>query len=200
MIKLSKWTKFSSVAQSCLTLYDPMDCSMTGLPVHHQLPEFIQTHVHWDSDAIQSSHPLSSPSPSAFNLSQHQSLFQWVNLVIKKNEPVIQVTTWRNLKKNTLGEKSQTQKNRCPICHLYEFFFCFVLVPQSCLILSDSMDFSLLGSSVYGILQARILEWVATPFSKGSSRPRDWIQVSCIAGRFFTIWAIREAHMKFGTG
>ena len=70
---------FSSVAQLCLTLCDPMDCSMPGLPVHHQLPEFIQTHVHWVCDAIQPSHPLSSPSPPAFNLSQHQGLFQWVS-------------------------------------------------------------------------------------------------------------------------
>ena len=69
----------SSVAQSCLTLYDPVDCSTPGLPVHHQLLEFTQTHVHWVSDAIQPSHPLSSPSPPAFNLSQHQGLFKWVN-------------------------------------------------------------------------------------------------------------------------
>ena len=71
--------KFSSVTQSCLTLCDPMNCSMPGLPVHHQLPEFTQTHVHWVGDAIQPSHPLSSPFPPAFNPSQHQSLFQWVN-------------------------------------------------------------------------------------------------------------------------
>ena len=64
--------QFSSVAQSCLTLCDPMDCSMPGFPVHNQLPEFTQTHVHWISDVIQPSHPLSSPSPPAFNLSQHQ--------------------------------------------------------------------------------------------------------------------------------
>ena len=71
--------QFNSVAQSCPTLCDPMNCSMPGLPVHHQLPEFTQTHVHWVSDAIQPSHPLSSPSPPARNPSQHQSLFQWVN-------------------------------------------------------------------------------------------------------------------------
>ena len=64
-----------SVAQSCLTLCDPMDCSTPGLPVHHQLPELAQTHVHWVGDAIQSYHPLSSPSLPAFNLSQHQGLF-----------------------------------------------------------------------------------------------------------------------------
>jgi len=61
--------QFSSVAQSCLTLCDSMDCSMPDLPVHHQLPEFTQTHIHWVGDAIQPSHPLSSPSPPAFNLS-----------------------------------------------------------------------------------------------------------------------------------
>ena len=70
---------FSSVAQSCLTLCDPMDCSIPCLPIHHQLPEFTQTHVHRVSDAIQPSHPLSSASPPAFNLSQHQGLFQGVS-------------------------------------------------------------------------------------------------------------------------
>ena len=67
--------QFSSIAQSCPTLWDPMDCSTPGLPVHHQLPEFTQTHVHWVSDAIQ----LSSPSPPAFSLFQHQGLFKWVS-------------------------------------------------------------------------------------------------------------------------
>ena len=69
-----KWIKpsiqFSSVAQSCLTLCSPMDCSMPGFPVHHQLPEFTQTHVHWIGDAIQPSHPLMSPSVPTFNLSR----------------------------------------------------------------------------------------------------------------------------------
>ena len=71
--------QFSSVAQSCLTLCDPMNCSMPGLPVHHHLPEFTQTHVHRVGDTIQPSHPQLSPSPPAPNPSQHQSLFQWVN-------------------------------------------------------------------------------------------------------------------------
>ena len=71
--------QFSSVTQSCLTLCDPMNCSTPGLPVHHHLPEFTQTHIHLVSDAIQPAHPLSSPSPPAPNPSQHQSLFQWVN-------------------------------------------------------------------------------------------------------------------------
>ena len=71
--------QFSSVARSCPTVCNPMNRSTPGLPVHHQLPEFTQTHVHWVGDAIQPSHPLSSPSPLAPNPSQHQSLFQWVN-------------------------------------------------------------------------------------------------------------------------
>ena len=70
--------QFTSVTQSCLTLCDPMNRSTPGLPVHHQLPEFTQTRIHQVSDAIQPSHPRSSPS-SAPNPSQHQSLFQWVN-------------------------------------------------------------------------------------------------------------------------
>ena len=76
---IKMWYQFSSVAQSCLTLCDPMNCSTPGLPVHHHLPEFTQTHIHWVGDAIQPSHPLSSPSPPAPNPSLHQSLFQWVN-------------------------------------------------------------------------------------------------------------------------
>ena len=69
----------SSVTQSCPTLCHPMNHSTPGLPVHHQLPESTQTHVHRVGDAIQPSHPLSSPSPPALNPSQHQGLFKWVN-------------------------------------------------------------------------------------------------------------------------
>ena len=71
-----------SVQFSCSVVSDslqPHNCSMPGLPVHHQLPEFTQTHAHWVNDTIQPSHPLSSPSPAASNPSQHQGLFQWVN-------------------------------------------------------------------------------------------------------------------------
>ena len=73
-VQVSSFPSFSRVR-----LCDPMDCNMTGLPVHHQLPQFTQTHVHQVGDAIQPSHPLSSPSPPAFHLSQHQGLFKWVN-------------------------------------------------------------------------------------------------------------------------
>ena len=72
-------SQFSSVAQSCPTLCDPMNRSTPGLPVHYQLPEFTQIHVHRVGDAIQPSHPLSSPSPPTFNLSQHQALFKRVS-------------------------------------------------------------------------------------------------------------------------
>ncbi|CAI9175830.1 unnamed protein product [Rangifer tarandus platyrhynchus] len=71
--------QFGSVAQSCPTLCDPMDCSTPGFPVHHQLPELAQTHVHRVDDAIQPFHLLSSASPPAFNLSQHQGLFQGIS-------------------------------------------------------------------------------------------------------------------------
>ena len=73
------FSQFSSVAQLCPTLCNPLDCSMPGFPVNQQLPEPAQTHVHRIGDAIQPSHPLSSPSPPALYLSQHQGLFQWVS-------------------------------------------------------------------------------------------------------------------------
>ena len=73
---LASSVQFTSVTQMCLTFCDPMNPSMPALPVHHQLPEFTQTHVHRVGDAIQPSHPLLSPSPPALNPSQHQSLFQ----------------------------------------------------------------------------------------------------------------------------
>ena len=76
---ISSSIQFSSVTQFCLTLCNPMDCSMPGFPVHHQLLELAQTHVHWVGDPIQPSHPLLSPSLPIFNLSQHQGLFQWVS-------------------------------------------------------------------------------------------------------------------------
>ena len=75
--------QFNSVAQLCLTVCDPMDCTTPGFPVHHQLPELAQIHVHWVRDAIQPSHLLLSPSSPTFNLSQHQGLFLWVGSSIR---------------------------------------------------------------------------------------------------------------------
>ena len=77
------WLAFSSVTELCPTLCDPMNHSMPGLPFHHQLPESTQTHVHWVSDVIQPSHPLSSPSPLALNLSQHQGFSNELALRIR---------------------------------------------------------------------------------------------------------------------
>ena len=80
LLGIKVMTNLDQISRSVMSdTLDPMNCSTPGLPVHHQLPEFTQTHVHRVSDAIQPSHPLSSPSPPACNPSQHQSLFQWVN-------------------------------------------------------------------------------------------------------------------------
>ena len=86
ILRTTQWTsfhlssvRFSSIALPCLTLCAPVDCSIPGFPVYHQHPELAQTHVPQVSDAIQPSHPLLSPSPPAFNLSQHQGLFTWVS-------------------------------------------------------------------------------------------------------------------------
>ena len=88
-----------------------------------------------------------------------------------------------------LPGKSQGQKSLVGYAHAVSHIHtCVVLVAQSCLTLCDPMHCSLWGSSVPGILQARILEWLAIPFSRGSSQTRDWTQVSCVAGRFFNIW------------
>ena len=75
-----------SITKSCPTLCDPMDCGTPGFPVPHHLLELAQTHVHWVSDGIQTSHPLSFPSPPVFNLSQHQSLFQWVDSLHQEDQ------------------------------------------------------------------------------------------------------------------
>ena len=79
---------FSSVTQLCLTLCDPMDCSTSGFPVHHQLPELTQSHIHWVGDAIQQFHPLLTPSPPAFNLSLHQGLFRWVSFFTSGSQSI----------------------------------------------------------------------------------------------------------------
>ena len=166
--------QFSSVAQSCLTLCDPMNCSMPGLPVHHQLPEFTQTHVHWVGDAIQPSHPLLSPSP-ALNLSQHQSLFQWVSFLH-------QVAKYWSFSFNI--SPYNTLSNKYKVC---------VFIIQSYLTLCDPTDYSLPDSSVHRILQARITGAGSHCLLQGFSWPRYWTRVSCFVGIFFTIQATKEA-------
>ena len=102
------------------------------------------------------------------------------------------VTTGRNQGPSDPGllfyaSESEIQEKFDDLSYLSEW----VIITQSCLTVCNPMDYSLPGSYVHGILQARILEWVAIPFSRGSSQPRDQTQVSCIAGRFFTVWATR---------
>ena len=146
-----------------------MYCSIPGFSVLHYFLEFAQAHVHWDSDTIQPSHPLSPPSLPAPNLSQHWDPFQWVGSlhhVAKVLELQHQSFQWSEVKWSE--------------------------VAQSCPTLSDPMNGSLPGSSIHGIFQARILEWVAISFSRRSSQPRDWTQVSRNVGRLFTMWGTRE--------
>ena len=142
-IDLSTSVQLSSVAQSCLTPCDPMNRSMPGLPVHHQLPEFTQTHVYRVGDAIQPSHTLLSPSPTAPNPSQHQGIFQWVN----SSHEVAKI----------LEFQLQHQSSKEPTAAAKSL--------QSCPTLCDPIDGSPPGSSIPGILQARILKWVAISFS-----------------------------------
>ena len=111
---------FSSVAQSCPTLHDPMNRSTPGLPVHHQLLEITQTHVHWVGDAIQPSHPLSSPSPPVPNPSQHQSLSQWVNSshevakVLECQLLTVWITTnWKILQEMGIPDHLPPEKSVC---------------------------------------------------------------------------------------
>ena len=102
---------YCSVAKSCPTLCDPVDCSMPGYPVLHYLPEFAQTHVHWVADATQPSHPLSPSFPPALNLSQHQGLFQWVGSLhqitdenlLCSTENCVNAVWWPEWEGNTKG-------------------------------------------------------------------------------------------------
>ena len=147
-----------------------MDCSTPGFTVHNQLPELAQTHVHQVSDAIQPSHPLSSPSPPAFNLFQHHSLFQQVS----SSHQVARVLEFQ------LQHQSFQWIFRTDFLYDWPVWSLAVIHPiynslcmsakllQSCPTLCNPMDYSPPGSSVLGILQARILEWVALiPWSPG---------------------------------
>ena len=142
--------QISSVVQSCLTLCDPLNCNTPGFPVHHQLLELAQINVHWVSDAIQPSHPLSSTSPPAPNPSQHQSLFQWVN-------------SSHEMAKGIHPAAAAAAKSL-----------------QSCPTLWDPMDCSLPGFSVHGILQVRTLEWVNTSFSNAWKWKVKVKSLSCV--------------------
>ena len=162
--------------------------------------QFTQTHVHWVTDAIQTSHPLSSPSPPAFNLSQQQGLFKLVSSLhqvakvwsfsfsISPSNVYSVLISWMHF-----------------VCvYIYIHIHCCWLfttvyhLPQLLVshvhLICDPMGCSLLGSSVLGISQARILEWVAIAFSRGFSQPKDQTWVSCIGRWVRNHWATREPH------
>ena len=159
---MNEVSQFRSVTQSCPTLCNPMDCSIPGFSVHHHRPELAQTHVHWVSDAIQPSHPLSS----SFLMNEViiENCCCWVASVVsdsvrpQRRQPTRLPRPWDSPGKNTgVG------------CHF--LLQCTKVkseseVAQSCPTLSDPVDCSPPGSSVHGIFQARVLEWGATAFSK----------------------------------
>ena len=168
-----------------------MKCSTPGLPVHHQLPESTQTHVHWVGDDIQPSHPLSSPSPPAVNLSQHQGFFSNESALCIRwpkywsfslnISPSIEHPNWSPLEWTgwiSLHSKGLSRVFSNTIVQKHQFFGAH------------------LSSPIFFWGGARILEWVAIFFSRGSSRPRVWTQVSHIVGRWFTVWATREVSNK----
>ena len=202
-----------SVTQSCPTLCDPMNRSTPGLPIHHHLLEFTQTHIHRVSDAFQPSHPLSSPSPLAPNPSHHQSLFQWVNSsheVAKVLEFSFSIIPWsRGLKIYlwTLQHmwKLVCESNACCPCRHYilrDFFPSAAAAAakslQSCPTLCNPIDGSPPGSPVPGILQARTLEWVAISFSSVWKWKLKVKSLSCVWLFAITWTAAYQAPLSMG--
>ena len=160
--------QFSSVAQSCLTLWDPMNCSTPGLPVHHQLPEFTQTHAHRISDAIQPSHPLSplpppAPGPPRIRVFSNESALLMLLLLLLSHFSRVRLCATPSL-----GFSRQEHWSELPFpspMHKSEKWKWIRSV------MSDSswpMDCSLPGSSIHGLFQARVLEWGAIAFSDSS--------------------------------
>ena len=146
---------------------------MSSFPVLHYLPEFAQIHDRWVGDVTQPFHPLSPPSPPAFNPSQHQGLFQWVGslnqvakeLGVSASASILPVNIQGWFLLGLTGLTLQSKQSGC--CGGGSF-------GKLCLALCDPMDYSPLGSSVHGILQARILEWVVLLSSRASAWLRDW--------------------------
>ena len=178
----------------CPTLCNPMNCSIPDFPVLHYLPEFAQTHVHWVSDAIQPFYPWSPPS-LALNLSQHQGLFWWVNSLHQywsfsispsneylglisfridwQSKGILRVFSSTTIWKHQFFSAQPSLWSNSHICTWLLEKPCVCLVAYLCPTLCNPMDYSPPGSSVLGISQAKILEWVAISSSRGYSRPRD---------------------------
>ena len=179
-----------------------MDCSTPGFPVNHQLSELAQTHVHRVGDAIQPSHPLPSPSPPAFNLTQHQGLFQWVSSCIRlakywsfnfsispSNEYSGLISfriDWSDLLvvQGTLRSLLLHHSSKASILWHSTFFT---------VQLSDTMDCSPPGSSVRGISQARIPKWLPFPSTGDLLGPRIKLAFPALAGGFFTTEPSRKS-------
>ena len=161
-------------SQLCLTLCGPMDSGLSGSSSF--------TRTNFTSMVWLSSDPLG-------DVGFRSGTYWWQGRASGREEKRYRTLDTQNLAtwKKVLqwGEAKVSSKGCVCVCVCV-----YVLVVQSCPTLCDPMNCSLPGSSVYGILQAKILEWVATTFSRESSQPRDWTQVSHIAGRFFTIWTI----------
>ena len=196
-----------SVPKSCPTLCDPTDWNMPGMPVLYYLLEVAQTHMSIES-TMPSSLPLSLP---ALNLSQHQDLYQWVGSshqdchCITREVPTFVIfdltCPWPSsfLRAPFLLQQRERERDQQFPCRPG---FPFLRIPhkeksesevtQSCLTLCNPMDCSPPRFSIHGIFQARVLDWVAISFSRGSSWPRDRTWVSCVVSRCFTVWATRE--------
>ena len=189
----------------------PWTAALPHFPVFHYLPEFAQTQVHWVM--IPSNHPILKPlRRKVYNFACMLSRGQICDLYIDCSLPgssvhgILQARTldWVAMP-SSRGSSPQRYGTRL-LCLLHwqagslplapHKTLC-VLVAQLCLTLCDPTDCSPPGSNVLGIFQARILEWVAIPFCRGSSWPRDQTQLSCIADRFLTVWATREALYNF---
>ena len=160
---LSFFPSLCSVAQLCLTLFNPRDCSTPGLPVHHQLLELVQTHVHRVGDAIQPSHPLSPPSPPAFSLSQHQGLFKRVG------------------SSHQVAKMLELQHQHQSFQWIFRAYF---FVAQLCPTLCEPTDCSPPGSSVRGIFQVRALEWAAISYTI--------LSLSCLTFFFFKSFSLKK--------
>ena len=166
--------KFSLVTQSRPNLCDPMDCSTPGFPVHHQLLELTQTHVHPVGDAIQPSHPLSSPSPPAFNLSQHQGLFQWVSsshqsakvlelqLLHQSFQWIVRLISWFDLLavQETLKSLLQHHSSKASILWCSAFFMVQLSHPYMTTCCPRDSQFKSIDSSSFSLLYGLTLTFI----------------------------------------
>ena len=192
-----------SDAQLCPTLCDPMDWSMPGFPVLHHLPELAEAHVHWVGGAIQPSRPLSSPSPPAFNPSQHQGLLSGYRLVSLINDYA--VFNHSVMSDSLWPHGLWPTRLLCPRGFSRQEYWSGLPCPPP----GDLPNPGIKPSSSHcrWILHhlshwgsPRTLGWVACSFSRGSSKPRNWTGISCIAGGFFSSWATKEALLIVSDG